>query len=90
MKRAAPYLIVVAGVAFAVDTAIQSRSGGPDLSAFSKPTEAGIERRKAVEEILKSLDSKTTKEKIESIYDGAVKTHEIGFPQSRSKPPPSE
>ena len=90
MKRALPYLVVIAGVAFAVDIAIQRRSDIPVLNDLSKPTKADIESRKAVKEMLQSLDKKTTKEKLESVYDCAVKTHEIGFPQSLSKAPPTK
>ena len=89
MKKAVPFLVVVAGVAFAVDNTIQKRNVGPTLSGLSKPTKADNgSSQKAIEEMLKSLDKKTTKEKLETVYDCAVKTHEIGFPQS--KPPPTK
>ena len=88
MKKAVPFLVVVAGVAFAVDNTIQKRNVGPALNDLPKPTKADNgSSQKAIEEMLKSLDKKTTKEKLESVYDCAVKTHEIGFPQSRSRPP---
>lgn len=45
------------------------------------------ERLAAIEELVKEQPGMTTTDKVERAYDGAVHTHEIGFPDSAvSKP----
>jgi hypothetical protein len=78
MKRAAPYVIVIAGVALGFDRLMQSRTG-PDLSKTLPPTPGVSMNSQAVNEMLKSLETKTTREKIETLYDGAVKVPTIPF-----------
>ena len=42
-------------------------------------------RAACIQELLTSLPAKSTREKLEAVYDGAVHTHEIGFPGSKAR-----
>lgn len=64
-------------------TAIAAARPPPKTPATaSTHRQQGRERAEDIRVLLESLPSKTAREKLEDAYDGAVRTHEIGFPKS--------
>jgi hypothetical protein len=55
----------------------------PNSSSAGIHRQLGRARAEEIRKLLASLPSKTAQEKLEDAYDGAVRTHEIGFPESR-------
>mmetsp|Transcript_30916 Transcript_30916/g.69455 ORF Transcript_30916/g.69455 Transcript_30916/m.69455 type:complete len:89 (+) Transcript_30916:198-464(+) len=45
----------------------------------------GKKQAEQIQEILKQLPKKSSAEKIEAAYDGALRTHSIGFPSTKSQ-----
>lgn len=84
-----PQIIAAALVAVgALSMAVAGRrTPPPDLPMANPYVAKSRERLAAIEELVKEQPGMTTRDKIERAYDGAVHTHEIGFPDSAvSKP----
>jgi len=77
MNKVIAGIVATAGLAFITHSIIED----------NVRKTAGItgDRSKDVNLMLQNLQNKTSKEKLESAYDAAIQTHEIGFPQSKSK-----
>jgi hypothetical protein len=74
---------VIAGVGFALAMSAEGRAPGPN--EHNPHREQARARASEMAELVESLDAKSAKAKIEDAYDGAVRTHELGFPASRTR-----
>ena len=74
--------LVCAGVFhFAISARNDNRAAGTRHTSVSNSvaTQQGRAQAMKIEQLLKDLETKTVREKLESAFDASCKTHEIGF-----------
>eukprot|EP00968_Pinguiococcus_pyrenoidosus_P002612 scaffold146_cov265-Pinguiococcus_pyrenoidosus.AAC.9 len=86
--RTTAVLLVGTGVLFYLFSPA-ARPRGPFDDAIDESRRQNLsretkERNEALMKMIQDTRKKTTREKLETAYDAAVRTHEIGFPSSRS------
>lgn len=86
MRVGRPRLIAAGLVAVGASMATLAGQRQPLDSPMSNPyAEKGRERADAIRNLVAEQADMDWRAKVERAYDGAVRTHEIGFPASRPR-----
>ena len=94
LRSSKPAVFVVVFGAALTWKATEARAVTPAAAAAHRRRELGgacteqahfnAASKERIQQLLKDVQTKSTKQCIEDAFDGAVKTHEIGFPQTRT------